>query len=100
MVLTDIFFPSFGGVSFVADNLCNGLIETNKANVVLVTGYVSGYKDKEDYAIIRTKSLKIPKKFGDSLPLPELDFKLKKLIKELKIDVIHIHTGFLYVNLV
>lgn len=94
LVLTDIFFPSFGGVSFVVDNLCKGLIETNKANVVLVTGYVSGYKDKEDYAIIRTKSLKIPKKFGDSLPLPELDFKLKKLIKELKIDVIHIHTVF------
>ena len=55
LVLTDIFFPSFGGVSFVADNLCNGLIETNKATVVLVTGYVSGYKDKEDYAILEQK---------------------------------------------
>lgn len=94
LVLTDMYFPSFGGVSFVADNLCKALIETNKANVVLVTGYVKGYKDKEDYAVIRTKSLKIPKKFGDSLPLPGLDFKLKKLIKKLKIDVIHIHTVF------
>jgi len=93
-ILTDIYLPFVGGAGMVADKLAKGLYESNKVNVVVITGNVKGYEDKVNYPVIRCKSMAIPKAWGDSLPLPNLDPKLKKLLINLNIDVIHIHSIF------
>jgi len=93
-ILTDIYLPFVGGVSMVTDKLASSLSKTNKVNVVLITGVVKGYTDSVDYPVIRTNSISIPKAWGNSLPLPNLDGKFKKLLKSLKIDILHIHTIF------
>lgn len=93
-ILTDIYLPFSGGVSMVTDKLANSLHNSNKVNVVLISGKVKNYKDKATYPVIRCKSMPIPKAFGNCLAFPKLDFKLKKLLKKLKIDVIHIHSIF------
>ena len=93
-IVTDIFFPTHGGVSFVVDNLAKAFLRSGKVNVAVFTGKVKGYTDNAPYPVIRVKSFPIPKAWGDSLPLPSLDGKLKKLIDELKIDVIDAHSVF------
>ena len=93
-IVTDIFFPTHGGVSFVVDNLAKAFLKSGKVNVAVFTGKVKGYTDTAPYPVIRVNSFPIPKAWGDSLPLPKLDCKLKKLIKELKIDVIDVHSVF------
>ena len=93
-IVTDIFFPTHGGVSFVVDNLAKAFLKSGKVNVAVFTGKVKGYTDTAPYPVIRVNSFPIPKAWGDSLPLPKLDCKLKKLIKELDIicpDIIHLH---------
>ena len=93
-IVTDIFFPTHGGVSFEVDNLAKAFLKSGKVNVAVFTGKVKGYTDNAHYPVIRVKSFPIPKAWGDSLPLPSLDGKLKKLIDELKIDVIDAHSVF------
>lgn len=93
-ILTDIYLPFIGGAGMVTDKLANSLHKNKDTNVVLITGNVKNYEDKVDYPVIRCKSMPIPKAWGDSLPLPDLDSKLKKLLIKLKIDIIHIHSIF------
>lgn len=91
---TDIYSPSIGGIENVVSNLCKSFHQNKDVNIVCITGDVKNYKDKEDFAIIRTKSIKIPKKWGLFQPVPELDTKFKKTLKNLNIDVFHIHTVY------
>ena len=93
-IVSDIYFPTFGGATFVVDNLAKSLNATGMVNAVVVTGEVKGYQDKVDYPVIRCKSLAIPKSLGDSLPIPNYDKNFKKLIDELNIDVVDVHTVF------
>lgn len=91
-IVTDIFFPTFGGVSFVVDNLAKAIIAGGKANVAVFTGAVKGHVDNAPYPIIRVKSIPIPKAWGDSQPVPKLDRKLKKLLEKLDVDVVDVHS--------
>lgn len=93
-ILTDIYLPYIGGAGIVTDKLANSLNKNKETNVVLITGNVKNYKDMVDYPVIRCKSMPIPKAWGDSLPLPNFDKKLTKMLKNLKIDIIHIHSMF------
>lgn len=93
-IVSDIFFPSLGGATFVVDNLAKHLQRRGNCNVVIITGQVKGHEDTVEYPVIRCKSIKIPKAFGDSLPMPKWDGKFKKLMKKLNLDVIHVHTVF------
>ena len=93
-IFSDIFYPSLGGVTFVVNNLAKELMDRGNFNVVVVTGDVKDYEDNTPYPVIRTKSFPIPKSIGDSLPLPSLDGKFKKLLESLNIDLIHSHTVF------
>lgn len=93
-ILTDIFYPNLGGAAVVARNMAQALFENKDVNVVVVTGELSGFTDKCDYPVIRCKAIKIPKVFGDFLPVPNLDSKFKKLMEKLNIDIIHLHTIF------
>ncbi len=93
-IITDIFEPSVGGVENVTQNLCNAYNKNGLCNIALITGNAKGYEDKEDFLIIRTKSIKIPKKWGESQPVPNLDKKFKKLLEKMNIDVFHVHTVY------
>ncbi len=93
-LVTDAFYPSVGGVENVVSNLCNSFYKNKNVNVVCITGDVKGCKDFENFAIIRTKSIKVPKKWGLCQPVPELDNKFKKQLDKLKIDVFHLHTVY------
>ena len=93
-IVTDIYFPTHGGVSFVVDNLAKAFVKSGKVNVAVFTGKVKGHIDNAPYPVIRVNSFPIPKAWGDSLPLPKLDCKLKKLVDALKIDVVDVHSVF------
>lgn len=93
-IATDTFYPNIGGAENVVSNLCNAFYKNKTVNVVLITGEVKGYQDLEKYPIIRTKSIKIPKKWGLCQPVPEFDNKFKKQLDKLKIDVFHLHTVY------
>ena len=50
------------------------------------------YEDNQPFTVYRVKSMKGPE--GDRCPLPKFDRKLKKWLKNNKVDVIHIHSPF------
>ncbi len=93
-ILTDIYYPNIGGATVVVSNLAESFFKNKDVNVVVVTGDMNGFIDNSDFPVIRCKALKIPKVFGDYLPIPDLDNKFKKLMNELNIDIIHLHTVF------
>lgn len=89
-IVSDIYKPFVGGVTTVVEDLANNL--KDKCNIVLFC-QDGNIKDNDDFPIVRCKTIPFIKSIGD-IPVPNLDFKLKKLFKSLKIDVIHIHTFF------
>ena len=89
-IVSDIYKPFVGGVTTVVEDLANNL--KDKCNVVLFC-QDGKIKDNDDFPIARCKTIPFNRSIGD-IPVPNLDFKLKKLFKSLKIDVIHIHTFF------
>lgn len=93
-ILTDIYYPNLGGATVVVRNLAESFFKNKNVNVVVVTGDMDGFVDDSDFPVIRCKTLKIPKVFGDYLPIPNFDNKFKKLMNKLNIDIIHLHTVF------
>lgn len=92
-IFSDCYYPLVGGITLRVYNQAKAL--SKFCNVVVVTGNVAKYKDEENlpFAIIRCKGLKISDYQGN-LALPSFDYKYKKLLKSLNIDVIHLHTYF------
>ena len=76
-IISDIYKPFTGGVTTVVEDLANNL--KNNCNVVLFcqNGKI---EDKDDFPIVRCKTIPFIKSIGD-IPVPNLDFKLKKLFK-------------------
>jgi 1,2-diacylglycerol 3-alpha-glucosyltransferase len=93
-IVSDIFYPTSGGVTTFVDGLARAINKSGKANAVVITGKAGKFRDTTDNPVIRCSSFPIPKEWGDSLPLPKLDCKFKKLVKKLNIDVLDIHTVF------
>ena len=93
-IFTDSFFPNMDGVCMVVDNYAKRLCKF--ANVIVFAPKINGkeYDDsKHEFKIIRCKSKKIF--FLDySLPLPKLDKKFMKELKNTKLDIVHIHSPF------
>ena len=92
-LFNDSFPPMIDGVGSVVDNYARRL--TKYCNVVV---FVPKYKEEYDdsklpYKVVRCKSRKFP--FIDySLPLPLLDKKFRKEVKNSNLDLIHIHSPF------
>ncbi len=90
----DTFFPMIDGVTMVVDNYAKRLSEY--ANVIVFAPKYPGSKyddSKFNYKVVRCKSIKLP--FVDySLPIPKLDRKFKKELKNTKLDIVHIHSPF------
>lgn len=93
-IFTDSFYPNMDGVCSVVDNYAKRLCK--KANVIVFAPKINKkeYDDsKHPFKIVRCKSRKIF--FLDySLPLPKLDRKFMKEVKNSKLDIVHIHSPF------
>jgi glycosyltransferase involved in cell wall biosynthesis len=92
-LFNDSFPPMVDGVGMVVDNYARRLSKI--ANVYVIVPKYKEYFDDSTlpYKVIRCRSIKVP--FIDySLPIPRFDRKLKKKIKNIKFDIIHIHSPF------
>ena len=90
----DTFFPVVDGVATVVDNYAKRLVKY--ANVIVFAPEYPGIKyddSKFNYKVIRCKSFKMPI-LDYSLPTPKLDKKFKEEMKNVKLDLVHIHSPF------
>lgn len=89
----DVFYPFVDGVVQVVDNYARLL--SKKANVLVFVpqGRDKHYKDAFPYEVVRSKRMRVF--FLDyDLPLPQLDSHFKKILKNTKLDIVHIHSPF------
>ena len=90
----DVFYPMTDGVTMVVDNYAKRL--SKFCNVIVFAPRYIGhdYDDsKFNYKVVRCISLKVP--FLDySLPIPQMDIKFQKELKEYNLDLVHIHSPF------
>lgn len=90
----DTFFPMVDGVIMVVDNYARRLSEF--CNVTVFTLRPRGYKKCNrtyPYKVVQCGKLIVP--FLDyDLPMPKLDGKFMKALKEAKLDIVHIHSPF------
>ena len=92
LFVCDTYFPTYDGVVNVFEAYAKGLM----ANGYNVFAFVPAFCDKvyiKSCPVIAAKSV-FSKKLNYQVPIPAFDFKAKKLLKSLKIDVIHCHSPF------
>ena len=90
----DTFFPMVDGVIMVVDNYARRLSEICNVTVFAPTGRKPFDDSTLPYNVVRcNKKLKLS--FLDyDLPLPSRDKEFKKILKESKLDLVHIHSPF------
>lgn len=90
----DTFFPMVDGVINVVNNYAKRLNDEEFEVIVFAPKTRDKkYVDNFSYKVVRCKSLKIF--FLDyDLPMPCLDRQFKKVLKESKLDIVHIHSPF------
>lgn len=93
-IFIDTYFPMVDGVINVVDNYARRLNDGEfEAVVFCPRTRDKTYRDNFSYRVERCKSLKVF--FLDyDLPLPALDRRFKKALKESKLDLVHIHSPF------
>lgn len=90
---TDVFFPMIDGVVNVVDNYAKTMSKTAEVYVFAPDyGKIENINDFS-YTIIRTKSIKIPK-LDYRISFPGFDAFFHKNIKDIKFDIVHIHSPF------
>ena len=90
----DTFYPMIDGVISVVDNYAKRLAKN--ANVIVFAPDVSKGKfddSKFPYRVVRCKSVKLPL-LDYSLPLPKMDKNFQQIMKESRLDIVHIHSPF------
>lgn len=90
-IFIDAFFPTVDGVVMVVDNIAKRL--DKKCNVVVIAPKSKGETITRDYLVIGAKSVYL-KKVNYNAAL-FYDGKIRKLLKTLRIDIIHAHSPFL-----
>ena len=91
----DTYYPMVDGVITVVDNYAKNLIKY--ANVIVFAPEVPGRKfddSKLPYKVVRCKSIDMPV-VDYAMPIPKLDKKFKKELKNTKLDIVHIHSPFM-----
>ena len=93
-LFVDAFFPMIDGVVYVLHNHAKRL--STVADVTVFCPHVPKKAYNDDiypYKVVRCKAKKMF--FTDyDMPTPNLDFKFKKIIKESKFDIVHVHSPF------
>lgn len=89
----DTYFPMVDGVINVVHNYASRMNDEEFEVVVFCPKADKKYKDEFCYRVERCKSVKVF--FLDYvLPLPRLDSRFKKALKNSELDVVHIHSPF------
>lgn len=91
----DTYFPMVDGVTMVVDNYARSL--SKDANVIVFAPNVCGKKFDDSqlpYRVVRCKSIHAPV-IDYSLPIPKMDNHFKKILKNEKLDIVHIHSPFM-----
>ena len=95
-MFVDTYFPMIDGVINVVHHYSTLLSEDENFEVVVFCPKTQDkkYKDEFPYRVERCKSVKIF--FLDyCLPIPKLDCRFKKALKNSKLDIVHIHSPFM-----
>ena len=83
------------GVTMVVHNYAKRLVKY--ADVIVFAPNYPG-KDYDDsifpYKVVRCKSLKAPI-IDYGIPIPDFDSNFKKILRESKLDIVHIHSPFM-----
>ena len=91
----DTFFPMIDGVTMVVHNYAKRLVKY--ANVIVFAPKYPGKKYDDSifpYKVVRCKSLKAPI-IDYGIPIPDFDSNFKKILRESKLDIVHIHSPFM-----
>ena len=91
-LFADKFYPNIDGVVNTVDAYARQLVKKTDCCVICPTEKV-GYKDKDDYPVIRTASF-ILHYFKVSLALPFLSHKARKVLRKGHYKVFHSHAPF------
>ncbi len=92
LMVCDTYYPSFDGVVNVMNSYAESLVKQG-FNVVAL---VPDYRDKvyvKSYPVLAVNSI-FSKKLNYQIPAPDFDCEAKKLLKSLRIDLIHVHSPF------
>lgn len=92
-LFNDSFLPFMDGVTNTVYNYAFWLNRMNFLPLV-VTPYVPGYKDNEEFDVTRYFSIPIPKRSTYRLGISSVDFPFLKKIREYHLDLIHAHSPF------
>lgn len=98
LYVLDSYYPKIDGPAIALNQIAKTLTENKLASVDLLVPSYPNYKDEFSYNVIRCKSM-----FGTDgyrTPIPAQDHNLKKLLKNEKYDLIHIHSPFTLCNYV
>ena len=98
-IFIELYRPYLSGVVVSIELLAKELLERGH-QVFILTPEVQGYKDTSDFKVVRLPSFRF---FGKRFAVPFLSKRVKKKVKELDLDLIHIQgpypTGFLGIKL-
>ena len=92
-LFVDTYYPMVDGVIHVVDNYAKRMNDEEFEVVLFCPKADKKYVDNFNYRVVRCKSMKVC--FLDyTVPLPKLDRKFKKAVKESNLDIVHIHSPF------
>lgn len=91
--ILDCYYPKFDGPTLVITSYSKSFLNQNKGiNPTVIVPKFPKYVDNQPFEIFRTASIKGPE--GYYAGAPQFDAKLKKFLKNKKIDLIHFHSPF------
>ncbi len=91
LMTCDTYFPVFDGVINVMDNYARRLAA--EMNVLVLVPAFKGTVQMRGYPVLGVKSI-YSDKLKYQVALPAFDFRAKRYLKKLKIDIIHCHSPF------
>ena len=92
-VFCDAFFPSVDGVVMVIDNVARRIAD--RCNVVVFVPGHNGETVKRDYVVVGVRSRYFKGINYDAVSFFNLGSFYRRIIKKLKVDVIHAHSPFM-----
>jgi 1,2-diacylglycerol 3-alpha-glucosyltransferase len=92
-LVNDGYVPIMDGVTITVQNYGYWLTQLGNRSCVIVPE-VPGYQDEDIFPILRYASIPIPTRPPYRLGLPSLDLTVKKLIKQQKFSLVHVHSPF------
>ena len=89
----DVFYPMVDGVVNVVHQYARILSNDHEVYVFAPKSSDKKYLDDFPYHVIRVLKIQVPNT-DYQLAIPPLDGKLNKILKDIKLDIVHIHSPF------